>query len=1002
MCIRKVLITSVVLLACCLTSMCSQIRNLPPANPNVFPRLSIKNDSVELEIHRMSVDVKTMSNIALTTYDITFYNPLNRLLEGEFSFPLKSNQQIVGFAMDVNGILREGVVVEKNKGRRVFETIVRRGIDPGLLEKTSGNNFRLRVYPIPAKGTKRIKITCQEELVEADQSYIYQLPLMYKNPIEDFSIVVNAVKSDVKPIITDNDFTMLSFKSDGDNYVASSLNVRVQPSGLFQMKLPIKDHSTSLFTSRFGNYFYATFPIDFEPKHKEQLDSIAVLWDVSGSGSNRDMEKELQLLSSYLNYHQTTHLSIYAFNHQLKRVREVTVKGEIPTQLKAELMSMVYDGGSRLDQIDLNSLKGKELIIFSDGMMNLGELPETDTQKMIIAINSSQVSDHTFLRNIRPQERVVFIDLGTSTIESAYNKMITDPLYVKTSVASGEVNYLVGKLSSDQNRVIVSGRGLSDEAVLDVKIVCGDKVLINNNFQLQGEASYELPIARLCAANYITVLSQNKEDNKDEIIRMAKAYGVVTDYTSLMVLERVEDYVRFKIDPPAELQKEYNELLQRQAELNSPQIEVAKSDTLPMVEAFKKWWNTSYPLPNAKLPDIAMPGSIEEELVPAIREQPAITRQQEQAPPPPPAIANQLTIVEEDVTFDEELSLDFTDMSVEEEAADAPVFFMIADREAEDLPPRRGGSDVPIIQTPAIKVNTVAWDSTAVYIADIQQLPTNELYSYYLNKKGEYSKQPSFYLDMASYLFEKGRIEEGVSVITNIAELKIDNAEIYRIVGQKLLQVNQVELAVKVYEKILELRPEDVQSYRDLALAYQKQGSLDKAVDMLKKAIEKQDIRGNRSITGILVNELNALLNCNKTLANTDSIPVSWLYKMPVDIRIVLSWSSDNSDVDLWVTEPTGERCYYQNKNTYLGGRLSQDITNGFGPEEYCIKKAVKGHYFIQANYYGDRRQSISGPITLYAEIFRNYGTSRQTIRRVVLQLKDKKQVIDLAEILVE
>ena len=1001
MCIRKVLIASVVLLACCLTSMCSQIRNLPPANPNVFPHLSIKNDSVEMEIHRMSVEVKTMSNIALTTYDITFYNPLDRLLEGEFSFPLKSNQQIVGFAMDIDGILREGVVVEKDKGRRVFETIVRRGIDPGLLEKTSGNNFRLRVYPIPAQGTKRIKITCQEELVEADQSYIYQLPLMYKNPIEDFSIVVKAIKANDKPIITDNDFTKLSFKKDGDDYVASSLNAKVQPSGLFQMELPINDQSASLFTSRFGNYFYAALPIDVETTRKEPLDSIAVLWDVSGSGFNRDMEKELQLLSIYLSYHQTTHLSIYAFNHQLKRVREVVLKGEIPTQLEDELMSMVYDGGSRMDQIDLNSLEDKELIIFSDGMMNLGELPQTITQKSIIAVNSSQVSDHTFLRNIQPQERVVYIDLATSTIESAYNKMITDPLYVKTNIASGEVNYLMCKLSNDQKRVIVSGRRLSNEAMLDVKILCGDKVLVNKNFQLQGEANYELPIARLCATNYISVLSQNKEDNKDEIIRIAKAYGVVTDYTSLMVLERVEDYVRFMIDPPAELQKEYNELMQRQAQWNSNQIKVAKSATLPMVEAFKKWWNTTYPLPDAKLPDIVMPGPTEEELVPAIREQSAVTRQQEQAPPPSPGVANQLNVVEDDVELNEDLSLEFTDASVEEEVSE-PVFFMIADNESADLPPRKGGSGPRSIQAPAIRVNTVAWDSNAVYISDIQKLPTNELYTYYLNKKAEYSKQPSFYLDMASYLIEKGMIDEGVSVITNIAELKIDNAEIYRIVGQKLLQVNQVELAVKVYEKILQLRPEDVQSYRDLALAYQKQGSIDEAVNMLKIAITKQDIRGNKSITSILVNELNALLNQNKTLTNTDSIPDSWMYQMPVDIRIVLSWSSDDSDVDLWVTEPTGERCYYQNKNTYLGGRLSHDITNGFGPEEYCIKKAVKGNYLIQANYYGDRRQSISGPITLYAEIFRNYGTSRQTSRQVVLQLKDKKQVIDLAEIIVE
>ena len=98
----------------------------------------------------LTIDVKVVANLAVTTISMNFHNDLDRVLEGRLNFPLGEGQTVSRFAMTVNGKLREGVVVEKAKGRQVFETIVRQGIDPGLLEWTKGNVFKARVYPIPA------------------------------------------------------------------------------------------------------------------------------------------------------------------------------------------------------------------------------------------------------------------------------------------------------------------------------------------------------------------------------------------------------------------------------------------------------------------------------------------------------------------------------------------------------------------------------------------------------------------------------------------------------------------------------------------------------------------------------------------------------------------------------------------------------------------------------------------------------------------------------------
>jgi len=79
---------------------------------------------------------------------------------------------------------------------------------------------------------------------------------------------------------------------------------------------------------------------------------------------------------------------------------------------------------------------------------------------------------------------------------------------------------------------------------------------------------------------------------------------------------------------------------------------------------------------------------------------------------------------------------------------------------------------------------------------------------------------------------------------------------------------------------------------------------------------------------------------------------VSFFAKVPgKDIKVVLTWDSP-TDVDLWVIDPQGEKCYYQNKSTKNGGNLDIDITNGYGPETFTMAKALAGSFAVQVQYY--------------------------------------------------
>src|SRR5205823_5807805 len=107
--------------------------------------------------HKVSVDIR--DQIARTVIEESFVNHTKTELEGVFYFPLPQDASISGFGMWIGNNLVEADIVEKQRAREIYETILRDKKDPGLLEWSGGNLFKARVYPIPANGEKRIKIT---------------------------------------------------------------------------------------------------------------------------------------------------------------------------------------------------------------------------------------------------------------------------------------------------------------------------------------------------------------------------------------------------------------------------------------------------------------------------------------------------------------------------------------------------------------------------------------------------------------------------------------------------------------------------------------------------------------------------------------------------------------------------------------------------------------------------------------------------------------------------
>ena len=153
-----------------------------------------------ISLSELNVDSEIIDNIATSTYELIFFNPNSRVLEGELVFSLFDGQSVIDYALRINGKYRSASAVPKAKAKEAFENTIRAQIDPALLEKTIGNNFKTRIYPIPANGFKRIKVTVQETLDTKKDKLVFRIPFVTKEKLKKLRIDVQLLALNQKPI----------------------------------------------------------------------------------------------------------------------------------------------------------------------------------------------------------------------------------------------------------------------------------------------------------------------------------------------------------------------------------------------------------------------------------------------------------------------------------------------------------------------------------------------------------------------------------------------------------------------------------------------------------------------------------------------------------------------------------------------------------------------------------------------------------------------------------
>ncbi|MDQ3175815.1 MAG: VIT and VWA domain-containing protein, partial [Acidobacteriota bacterium] len=140
-----------------------------PVPPVTMPRT--------LPIKSIKIDTKILSQVATTHLEQVFRNDTDATLEGTYLFPIPESASIVEFAIWDGDRRLVGEVRSREEARRIYDEIVRRQRDPGLLEYAGKDLFQASIFPIPPHSDKKLELTYTQVLKAESGTVAYQYPL---------------------------------------------------------------------------------------------------------------------------------------------------------------------------------------------------------------------------------------------------------------------------------------------------------------------------------------------------------------------------------------------------------------------------------------------------------------------------------------------------------------------------------------------------------------------------------------------------------------------------------------------------------------------------------------------------------------------------------------------------------------------------------------------------------------------------------------------------------
>lgn len=963
------------------------LAQVAPVDQHQRPPLLVLPPSTEarlpVQVASMSVRGTVAGSVAQTRVELVLHNPNDRVLEGELQFPLSGRQAVTGFALDIDGRLRDAVGVPKAQGRKVFDDVTRQRIDPALLQVTRGHAYRLRVYPLPPRGERRVVLHISELLAAAPTRangtphFEYRLPLSFAERIGRLDLQL-----DLAPAAPGARATLRR----------QALSLQAGPNGGWQLRhraAPFEGDDELLVTlpatlqgpvahtqeHRGKTYALLEVPAPASAAPRPAPRTIGLVWDASGSAARRDRAKELALLDRYFRHLREATVQLKLVRDIAEPVSTHTVRDGRWDTLRAALEQAVADGATQAAA--MTPPPGVDLaLLFTDGLGNYGDggFPASAAVPTF-AVVTGPVTETAALRRLGEASGAELLDLASADAHDAVTRLTQRRSRVVALEGEGIDELVAESLYPQDGRLRLAGVLARPTATVRLTLEDPRGRREQREFGVahgDGRApSARTGVAALQWARLrLAQLAGDEARHGKAIERLGMHFSLPTPRTSLIVLDRAEDYAQHGIEPPATepaLAAAVQDLvLRRQANTqraSAAQLARVKAEFAQRIA----WWNTDFP----------------------------------QDDPPAKKVAANGVHAERDRRSDA-YALQESVAAHRTPASPAPLAMAPLPRSAPSVVTTSASPAVAGV--PAAPTATIAlrkWQPDSPYARRMRAAAAEDAYAIYLDERGSYENSTAFFLDAADILAEKQQPALAARVLSNLAEMNLEDRHILRILAYRLVQGQRHAVALPLLERVRDLAPDEPQSHRDLAHALAALGRSQPAVDLLWQVVSTPWHGRFPGIELIALTELNAIAaraQARGEPVDLSALPPELVRNLPVALRTVLAWDADNTDIDLWITDPDGERAFYGHRRTRQGGQMSRDFTGGYGPEEFSLKAPKPGRYKVQAQFYGHRQQIVAPATTLMLQFTTGFGTPQEHSRLVTLRLSGAQAVVDVGE----
>lgn len=570
-----------------------------PCRPHPIPRpIPLPN---VLPVKSIKLDTKISGQVATTHVEQVFRNDTPHTLEGTYFFPIPETASIVEFSIWENGKKLTGEVRSREEARRIYNEIVRRQKDPGLLEYAGKDLFQASIFPIPPNSDKKLELTYSEVLKADSGTVSYRYPLgtgrnLWRRhsvenvrqimPPQKFGTVSGKIEIVGKEAL--RNIYSPSHKIDIADKGGRATSVSFETSNNdndFQLfyGLSNNDFGMSLLTYREpgkdGYFMLMVSPKDDVSERELVNKDIVFVLDTSGSMAEEGkMEKaRAALLFGVRTLRDGDRFNIIGFAGE-ERLME---PGLIPANEAGKKRGVEFvktlkpTGGTNINDSLIASLKQfrngdrpKMLVFMTDGLPTVGE---TNIDKIVSNVKAAKNVDirifpfgfgydvNTLLLDKLGSENAGVSDYVQPKEDlevkvSNFFTRVSSPVLsnIELNLRGVETEYMYPRKLSDIFRgmqVAIIGRYKNTNDLENILIVLRGRTggetrsftYSDLNFPLRTENNDFLP--RLWASRRVGWLIEQIRLNgetkelKDEVVDLGTRYGIVTPYTSYLATD---------------------------------------------------------------------------------------------------------------------------------------------------------------------------------------------------------------------------------------------------------------------------------------------------------------------------------------------------------------------------------------------------------------------------------------------------------------------------------